>query len=194
MDNNIELVPSIGKSLNIQAIDSNLSKGHLIDAFAYSDNKDLMVEKTGKEIKEGLEKQKAHETQDLLKYKSSLESCRAILQEKGVTELPKGKISEYTLRGYASSEFPIMPLLYTYDQKESFEPSSIEKEDIPMYETESEVRKDASIREHMNKYNEYARKMIEAMVEIKLANTLQNGLKDNKNYKLSLSQAAALGF
>ncbi len=174
--------------LREMGLHGELKKGHIIDAFAYARTEDFSIKKTGKELKEKLDKVIAYETAEISKYLALASQYKCPDIE------PMGVISEYMLSGYSSSSFENLPKLYSYEQKKKYRGGD---EDNTIKENESYFdsnQKEMSTYDKMQKYNDYIRKVVECMVEVKIANTIKNGVDDNKTYPLSIRQAAAIGF
>lgn len=190
MANEKEFVGQLPSPLNLGAADDRLSKAHLIYAFEGREGDLNKLKKKGSDIKAKLTDAINHENEEVVKALADAKKCKV----DGIE--PTGMPSEYTLRGYPKSSFDKLPKLYTYDQKEPYYSSGNQTEVAMPIGVDSQVSKDEnkSTIQKMNDYNHYVRKAIECMVEVKIAETLKNGIEDNKSYELTLKQAAVLGF
>lgn len=194
MSDDKEYISQLPSRVNLQFAgleNKDLTKGHLIDAFSYSDAKALPINVKGKQIIDSMDKAISYE-------KIQAEAHLAMAAKyKCPDEAPKGIPSSYTLGGYPSSSFENLPKLYSYDQRRKYDTSSdngyktMEMGSSDSYGTEE--KKDLSTYEKMCEYNKHINKAIECMVEVKIAQTVKNGIDEKKTYPLSVRQAAALG-
>ncbi len=174
----------------------SLEKGQLNEAFSYSDLKDIKIKKTGKEIKESMNKTIVHENSqiDMLNIKLELYKVKDID--------PTGIVSDYRLRGYSRHSFGNLPKVYSYRQKypedyvKESQTEAISITSVSGFDSNTvQVQKvDDKTKSAMNMYNDCVSRIIESMVEIKIAETIKGGMEDKKSYDLTVKQAGALGF
>jgi len=168
----------------------DIVKGHLIEAFGYSDVKTLPLNKKGKEIIDAMDLAIKAEEMEIVTHLGEAAKYKC-------EEIPTGTPSQWTLRHYPISSFINLPKLYTWDQKKVHDPHYNENE--KSFETSLTASfdkpKSGELDDYkkMNLYNRHAEKVIECMVEIKIAQTIKNGVEEKKTYPLSVKQAAALG-
>lgn len=180
MEKTIIQIPT---SLNL----SDISKGHLSEAFQYSENT-LQFNKTGSEIKAQINVLLVSLGTKCEMYQKELVACKCSDIE------PIGEISSYRLKGYSIDQFTSLPKLYTYEQKYPEDGPTVLKSEYGVEQVTRPAAHDVETKKKLQEYNELAGKVIDCMVDAKLATTLKNGLSDKTSYKLTLRQAAALGF
>lgn len=201
MSQNKEFIKTLPSRLDLThaGAKGNLEKGHLSEAFSYSDLKTAFtIKKAGKDISGAMDKTIAFE-------ESIIASCKAKAEAYKVEGVePTGNPSSYMSNGYGGHQsFGEIPKVYSYEQKYP-EDSYSEVKEAPVSTTMtmsgsmvSPAQKQglsASVKKSMQNYNNCIHKIIECMVEIKIAKTVKNGVDENKSYELTVKQAAALGF
>lgn len=149
----------------------DLEKGVFADTFQYMEKYSFPVRKSGKEMKASLASTVKFMEAEMAKSLKEIDAC---LSKCGVK--PTTKVSGYMTRGL-DSKMPKVPMMFTYS-------------DIDKYMTENkDVKHGAS---PMSKYNECVRKYVSICVDKIYAETMMNGLSEDREYVLSIKQAAQL--
>lgn len=151
--------------------EDTLEKGVFADTFEYKDTYSFPIRKSGKEMKESLEKTIKYMTSELSKCEKSLAS----LLKKCKGAKPSNKPSGYMTRGL-DSKMPMVPNMFSYDE---------------MTEALGD-KKSMTYDSPMGKYNEESRKYISICTDKIIAETMLDGIIDDREYTLSIKQAARL--
>lgn len=163
----------IKKSLLLQNIEDQdlIEKSH-INEFVY--NEDMKVSKTGKELKEKFQEQIKGEVEEIREY---MENVNGLLVSIG--EQPTKQVKDvwyYKIDGW-EDKLPVLPMIYGAGYKSLEGESNSEDRDVNKY-----------------KYDQLVSKLIDCYIEVLMLNTMINSMKDSKEYKLTVRQAAMLGF
>lgn len=169
-----------GKDLKKAFDDDIIEKSHIISAF--KNNNNILVEKTGEEIKEKLEKVKIKESTEATE---NLKELKELLLEINIQ--PEEEASYWDVEGIIEKEN--LPKLYSWNQRGRDMESPKNSMDTPI-ETPINVEKD--IYKKMCDYNKYADKYFDNKREIALIETLISNLTDKDKYKLTISQLESL--
>lgn len=164
---------NIVKSLLLQNIEDQdlIEKSH-INEFVY--NEDMKVSKTGKELKEKFQEQIKGEVEEIREY---MENVNGLLVSIG--EQPTKQVKDvwyYKIDGW-EDKLPVLPMIYGAGYKSLEGESNSEDRDVNKY-----------------KYDQLVSKLIDCYIEVLMLNTMINNMKDSKEYKLTVRQAAMLGF
>jgi len=162
----------IKKSLLLQNIEDQdlIEKSH-INEFVY--NEDMKVSKTGKELKEKFQEQIKGEVEEIREYSTKIQE---LLQKIG--EQPTKKVDEiwyYRVDGW-EDKLPILPMIFGDGY------ASINEGD------------GSGVKGDKYEYDQLVGRLIDCNIEIIMLNTMIENMKDNKEYKLTVRQAAMLGF
>lgn len=149
----------------------DIEKGMFAETFQYMEKYSFPVRKSGKDMKASLASTVKFIESEMAKCMKQVESCLSSCSSK-----PKASVSGYMTRGLGA-KMPKLPMMFTYS-------------DIEKYRNEnSEVGTDIS---PMSKYNECVRKYVSLCVDKIYAETMMNGLSEDREYVLSIKQAAQL--
>ena len=176
-----------------KAIETDLEKGALSDAFLYSDN--LKFEKTGKEIKDQIDTLVAAEVAESIVLKAAA-AAQAKLIEDDYDVKPSSDFSEYSFRGYKRKiaidmkRFDWRELSYNSDSSEKLFSAPVGGSDVQSIKTCSSKEES----EAKYKYNDMVEKYLESLVEIEVIKTIKGGLNDKEKYQLNQRQLTALNF
>jgi hypothetical protein len=162
-------------------IGDSISKGSFSDEFRYNSNA-IPISKTGKEIKVKLEDVKRgsiNRCNDLAnEMKDLLAKCSTVPTEEPSTyEFQKMK-----------SKFDVIPKMFSFKHEEMNVPEG------SMDQPKQMSSEEKAQRECCHMYNEMVYSYISAKIDTYVIETMIDGLKDSRNYDLTITQATDLGF
>lgn len=150
----------------------DLEKGVFAETFQYEEKYSFPVRKSGKEMKSSLASTVKFMESEMAKCMKQVESCLS-----GCSSKPKASVSGYMTRGL-DAKMPKLPMMFTYS-------------DIEKYRNEK-GREEGTYMSPMSKYNECVRRYVSLCVDKIYAETMMNGLAEDREYVLSIKQAAQL--
>lgn len=151
----------------------NLEKGAFADTFSYIEKYSFPVTKLGKDMKVSLEATLKYLNSEKDKCNKSIASLLAKCSVK-----PKSKMSQYLSRGL-DAKMPNIPMMFTY--KEIDVSVAENKESGMIYSTCP-----------MQMYNDEVRRLASLSVDAIYAETMLEGINEDRQYTLSIKQAAQL--
>lgn len=175
-----------GKSVEVLVVDP-LVKSNIFSS--WSDTSQFAVEVTGKEL---LPKLVSLRDNNMIIANGCLEKAKAVLSKLSVVPTNVDR-DEYMFRG-TRSKFPAIPPMFDWETIDKEERSSSMDQIVAVGEPEAKAPIAGSSSELMRQYNMHARAYIEYMVEYYLTEVIIGTIDEKKKYKLSLEQAAGLGF
>ena len=176
--------------------DNDIQKS-LIEDISY--NKDLLtISKTGKDFKALLTKLKGTLEAECQEYKAKLTILQSLIVACGGSNEPKDELSSYQYGGLRKSAFPYIPKVYSYEQrypnergKESYDgmpqpvETSYESSDLHKMGNAPTVDEKKQCAQHMDTYNECARKYISRVADKLFIEGLVSSVGDKASVKLS---------
>lgn len=150
--------------------EDTLEKGLFAECFEYMEKYNFPVRKTGKDIKKSLEKTIKFFDSELAKCKKLYESLLSKLNIK-----PKSNFSGYQLKGL-EAKMPSIPKMFNYS-------------DIDAHVSENKINYSES---PLREYNDEVRKYVSLCIDKIYAETMMDGLEEDREYTLTIRQAAKL--
>lgn len=179
------------KSETLEEVEDTLEKGYNFLRGLDGSQKEPPIAKTGSEIKTALIATSVFIKADESKHKAEMAEER-----KEVGFDPEGKFDEYDTDGL-ENRVEDMPSRYSYEQmypndgvKESVGVSSFDSvETSPVTSTVT-----PEIKKCMREYNDHARRYLKCKLQSVYMATAIKNLDDKRSYKLTIKEAAILGF
>lgn len=188
---NRQRLANLYKAFGYEPKDEILQKSDVYDAIEYSSN--IKLTKTGKEIKDQLEKtvKPLHERMRDDYAKQATELLKVC------GDAPTQECDDWTFRNFPELKSVCMFKVYTWREIDYYQENNATSAWGAMQVKAPQIDNPATskdVSDNREKYNQLVRKYIGELVDIKTCDMLINNLKDKESIQLTPKQIVAFGF